>query len=127
MAIGLAAHVGGGSHGRILRRREDPSHLAEALLRVDEVRDARQDARRAVAELVLRNPVLAGEPGVEHAVGDVPRHFLRANQHAFDLGVVHGREVRPRADVEREAGAGEELHRRVLQRAFRDAEFEFHV
>jgi hypothetical protein len=25
-------------------------------------------------------------PGVEHAVGDVPRHLLRADQHALDLG-----------------------------------------
>ena len=79
-----------------------------------------------VASFVFGDPVLAGEPGVEHAVRDVARHLLRADQHALDLGIVDGREVRPRADVDVEAGAREQLHRRVLQRAFRDAELEFH-
>ena len=43
-------------------------------------------------ELVLGDPVLAGEAGVEDAVGDVARHLLRADQHALDLGIVDRRE-----------------------------------
>ena len=65
-------------------------------------------------------------PGVEDAVRDVARHLLRADQHAFDLGIVDGRKVRTRAHVDVEAGAREQLDGRVLQRAFRDAELEFH-
>ena len=85
-----------------------------------------EHAGRAVAGFVLGDPVLAGEAGVEHAVRDVARHLLRADQHALDLGIVDRREVRPRADVDVEAGAREQLDGRVLQRAFRDAEFQFH-
>ena len=59
-------------------------------------------------------------PGVEHAVRDVARHLLRANQHAVDLRIVDGREVRPRARVDVESRAREELDRRVLQRALRE-------
>src|SRR5262249_35967096 len=55
-------------------------------------------------------------------VGDVARHLLRADQHALDLRIVHGRKVRPRADVHREARTCKQLDRRVLQRAFRDAQ-----
>jgi hypothetical protein len=75
-----------------------------------------------VAPSVLGDPVEAGQPGVEHAVADVARHLLRADQHALDLGIVDRREVRARADVDVEAGAREQLNRRVLQRALRDAE-----
>jgi len=75
---------------------------------------------------VFGDPVGAGEARVEDAVRHVARHFLRANQHALDVGIVDRGEVRSRADVDIEAGAREELDRRVLQRAFRDAEFQFH-
>jgi hypothetical protein len=78
---------------RILRRGEHPAHLAEALLGVDQVRDAGEHAGRAVAELVLGDPVLAGETGVEYAVRDIARHLLRADQHALDVRVVDRREV----------------------------------
>ena len=43
------------------------------------------------------------------------------------ISIVDRGEVGPRADVQVEAGAREELHRRVLERAFGDAEFEFHM
>ena len=66
-------------------RRQHPAHLAEALLRVDQVGDAGQRVLRRAAELVFANPVLAGEAGVEHAVADVARHLLRADQHALEL------------------------------------------
>src|SRR5215208_2229836 len=75
---------------------------------------------------MLGNPVLPGEPRVEHAVRDVPRHFLRADQHALDLGIVDRREVRTRADVDVEPRSGEQLHRRILEGSFGYAEFQFH-
>ena len=105
-------------------RREHPADLAEALLRVDEIGDRHERRRRGEAALVLGDPVLAGEPAVEHAVGHVARHFLRANQHALDLGIVDRRKVRARADVDREPGAREELHGRVLQRSLRKTQLE---
>jgi hypothetical protein len=73
---------------------------------------------------VLGNPVLARQARIENAVAHVARHLLRAYQHAVDLRIVDCREIRPRARVDVEAGAGEELNRRVLQRTFRDTEAE---
>ncbi len=69
----------------VFRRREHPAHFAEALLRIDQIGDRHEGGRRGEAALVFRDPVLTGEAAVEHAVRDVPRHFLRANQHAFDF------------------------------------------
>ena len=69
--------------------RDTPPDLAEALLRVDEIGDRLDDPRRR-AELVLGNPVLTREAGIEHAIRDVTRHLLRADQHALDLGIVDG-------------------------------------
>ena len=37
---------------------------------------------------VLLDPVAAGEAGVEDAVFDVAGHFLGADEHALDFGVV---------------------------------------
>src|SRR5262249_7449097 len=102
-------------------------HLAEALFRVDQIGNALDDAGAAVTGFVLGDPVLTGQPGVEHAVRDVARHLLRADQHAFDLAVVYRRKVRARADVDVEAGAREQLDRRVLQRALGDAELQPHA
>src|SRR5213075_1985181 len=59
-------------------------------------------------------------------LADVARHLLRADQHALDLGIVDRRKVRPRADVDVEAGAREQLDGRVLQRPFRNAEAKLH-
>ena len=75
---------------------------------------------------MLGDPVLPGEPGVEHAVGDVARHLLRADQHALDLGVVDRRKVRSRIDAQDVAGALKQLDRRVLQRSLRNAEPQLH-
>src|SRR4029450_2950216 len=61
-------------------------------------------------------PCLSGQSRVEAAVRDVARHFLGADQHARDFGVVDGGEVGPGADVHVEAGAREQLNRRILQR-----------
>ena len=77
-------------------------------------------------ELMLGDPVHAGQPGVEHAVGDVACHFLRADQHALDLGIVNGRKIRPCADENVESGALEQLHRRRFERALGNAEPQLH-
>jgi hypothetical protein len=41
------------------------------------------------------NPVLAGQPRVDDAVGHVPRHLLRPDEQALDFGIVDRRIVRP--------------------------------
>ena len=51
--------------------------------------------------LILHHPVEPGQAGVEHAVLDVARHLLRADQHAFDLRIVDAGEIRPAADGDR--------------------------
>jgi hypothetical protein len=76
---------------------------------------------------VLRDPVLAGQARIEDPVGYIAGHFLRSDQHAVDLGIVDGREVRPRARVDVEPGAGEQLDRRILQRPLGDSELEYLV
>src|SRR5262245_60131998 len=124
---GLAVEILWRPDGGVFRRGEYPSHLAEALLGVDQIRDARDYAGPAVAGFVLGNPVLSRQPRVEYAVRHVARHFLGANQHARDLRVVDGGEVGPGADVDVEAGAREQLNRRVLQGAFRYPQFQLHL
>ena len=111
---------------RVLRRGQHPLHLAETLLRVDQIADARERRLFRMADLVLGDPVLAGQAGVEHAVGDVARHLLRADQHALDLRIVDRRKVRSRIDAQDVAGALEQLDRRVLQRSLRNAQPQFH-
>ena len=103
----------------VLGRRQHPADFAEALLRVNQIGDRHERRRRGQAALVLGDPVLPREAAVEHAVGDVACHLLRANQHALDLGIVDGRKIRPRAHVDGEPRAREQLHGRVLQRSFR--------
>ena len=75
---------------------------------------------------VLLHPVAAGEAGVENAVFDVARHFLRADQHALDFGIVDAGEVGAAAGGDLEAGAAEQIDGGVLQAAFGNAEFELH-
>jgi hypothetical protein len=122
----LAVEIGHGLERRIFRRRQHPLHLAEALLGVDQVANARQRRLVGVTDLMFGNPVLAGEAGVEHAVSDVARHFLRADQHALDLHVVDRRKIRSRVDPHLVAGALEQLDRRILQRSLRNSQFQFH-
>ena len=98
---------------------EHPAHLAAALLGIGERGDAGD------VEAALDHPVDAGEAGVEHAVIDVARHLLRANQHALDLGVVDGGKVGAAVGVDVPAGALEESDGCILQAAFGDAESEF--
>jgi hypothetical protein len=65
-------------------------------------------------------------PASEHAVGDIARHFLRADQHALDLRIVDRRKVRSRVDAQDVAGALKQLDRRVLQRSLRNAQSQLH-
>jgi len=54
--------------------------------------------------LGFQNPVQSGQAGVERAVGDVGRHFLRAHQRAADFGVVDGGEIVPAMGTNGPAG-----------------------
>jgi hypothetical protein len=78
------------------------------------------------AVAVLGDPVEAGEAGVEHALADIARHFLRANQHALDLGVVDRGKYDACVDVDVESGAREQLNRRILERALGKTQLQLH-
>ena len=67
---------------------ENPANFAETLLSIDQVGycdDVGAD---------FGDPVETGEAGIENAVLDVARHFLSTDEHALNVGVVDGREVR---------------------------------
>ena len=108
--------VEGGGFGH----RQHPAHFAEALLGVDQVGDGDD------VGLVLLDPVAAGEAGVEDAVFDVARHFLRADEHALDFGIVDGGEIGAAAGGDLESGAAEQIDGGVFQAAFGNAELELH-
>ena len=110
---GVEAAAGG--HG------QHPADFAEALLGVDEV--GHGDNLR----FIFRDPIQAGEARVEDAVFDVARHFLGADEHALDIGIVDGREVGAAAGGDVKAGAAEQIDGRVFQAAFGNAEFQFHA
>jgi len=78
--------------------REDPLVRAHSLLGIDEVRDLDHIG------LALLDPVKAGEARVEDAVGDVAGHFLGAQEHGPDLGVVEVRRILALIDGDLEAG-----------------------
>ena len=99
---------------------EHPSHFAEALLGVDQVGD------RLDLGFALLDPIASGQSGVEDAVVDIASHLLRADQHAFDLRIVDGREVGAAAGGDVEAGPAEQIDGRVLQTALGNAEPQFH-
>jgi hypothetical protein len=80
----------------------------------------------ATGRRVLGDPVLSGQPGVNHAVGNVARHFLRPDEHAVDLAVVNRGVVGARIDVDVEPGAREQLDRGVLKRSLGQTEFQRH-
>src|SRR5262249_37149898 len=75
---------------------------------------------------VFGNPIEPRQSRIEHAFADVPRHLLRADQHAFDFRIVDRGEIRTRADIDVEPRAREQLHGRILQRALGDAEPKLH-
>ena len=107
-------------NGDDFRHGQHPAHFAEALLGVDQVGDGLD------LGFALLHPVAAGEAGVQNAVLDVARHLLRADQHAFDLGIVDGREIRAAAGGDVVAGAAEQIDGGVLQAALGNAELQLH-
>jgi hypothetical protein len=117
----LAFEIFHAAEGRCFGDGEHPANFAEALLGVDEIGDGDD------VGLVFLDPVAAGESGVEDAVFHVAGHFLRADEHAFDGGVVDGGEIGAAAGGDGEAGAAEEVDGGVLEAAFGDAELEFHT
>ena len=58
---------------------------------------------------------MPGDAGVEHALLDVARHLLGADQDALDLGIVDVRVVGALRDAQLEARLREEPLRRLLQ------------
>ena len=116
----LAVEIVHGAEGRGLGDGQHPAHFAEALLGVDQVGDGDD------VGLVLLDPIAAGEAGVENAVFDVARHFLGADEHALDFGIVDGGEIGAAAGGDLEAGAAEEIDGGVFEAAFGNAEFELH-
>ena len=57
---------------------------------------------------------------------DVARHLLRANQHALDLRIAGGSEIRARVDVDLQARLREQLQRGLLQTAFGNSDAHLH-
>src|SRR5262249_14243304 len=74
--------------------------------------------------VVLQHPVVAGQAAVERAVLHVARHLLGADQGAVDLRVVDVGVVAAAGEGDLVAGLGEQLRRRLLEAAGRDAEFQ---
>src|SRR6185503_20603186 len=111
---------------RFFGRCQDPANSAVALFRVNQIDDRLDHSRTPRAEFVLRNPVQAGQAGVQNTVGNVARHLLRPDEHAFDLRIVDGGEVRARIQTNLKSGPVEQLNGRVLQRSLRYAQLEFH-
>ena len=116
----LAAQVVHGTEGRGLGHGQHPAHFAETLLGVDQVGDGDHIG------LVLVDPVAPGETGIENAVFDVARHFLRTDEHALDLRIVDAGEIGAAGGGDLESGAAEEIDGGVFQAAFGNAEFELH-
>jgi len=63
---------------------------------------------------------------VEHAVFDVARHFLSANEHAVNLGISRACEVGAAVSEDGKSGAREQLQRGLLQTTFRNTKLNLH-
>ena len=99
---------------------QHPAHFAETLLGVNQVGDC-FDMR-----FVLFHPVAAGEARIQNPVLHIPRHFLRANQHALDFGIVDRRKIRAAAGRDIETGFTEKIDSGVFQAAFRECRVQLH-
>ena len=91
---------------------EHPAHLAEGLLGVNQV------SHFDDVGFVFQDPILAGQSGIQDAILDVARHFLRADQHALDFVIVDGGKIGARADIDFVARAAKKLQRGFLQASF---------
>ena len=76
--------------------------------------------------VALFHPVAAGEARVEDAVLHVTRHLLRADEHAFDVGIVDGGKIRAAAGGDDIPGAAEQVDGGDLQAALGNAELQLH-
>ena len=101
---------------RVLLGRHHPAHRAVIGPRRAQVGDFRH------VEVVLQDPVEAGDGAVDDALADVAGHLLRPDQDALDLRVVDVGVVGAAGDAQVVAGAYEQLLRGFLQAAFGYAE-----
>jgi len=105
----LAGEVLDPLEGGVGRHGQDPLARPTGLLGVDELRDRHQ------VGAAVQVPVVAGDSGVEHALGDVARDLLRPDQHRGDLGVVDRGVVGTPRDRHVVASALEQAHGRLLE------------
>src|ERR1700682_1317520 len=75
-------------------------------------------------DVVLDDPVAAGDSRVERAVGDIPRHLLRTQDAATELRIVDARDIRARADRDAPSRLAHQLDRLSLEAALGDSEFQ---
>ncbi len=120
VAMILPSQVLHGAERRRLRHGQHPAHFAEALLGVNQIGDGLH------FRLALFHPIAAGQAGVENAVLHVARHFLRADQHALDFGIVDRGKIRAAAGGDVEARAAEQIDGGVFQAALGNAELQLH-
>jgi hypothetical protein len=107
--------------GRRVRNGEHPADAAEALFRIHQVADG------VDLGFALNDPVVAGEAEVQGAVLHVACHLLGADQHAFDVRVVDGREIGSRRRGDLETGASEKVDRGAFEAALWQSEFDSHA
>src|SRR6185312_5016415 len=105
---------------RVLRDRQHPTHLAQALLGVNQL------CRSDHLQSAFHHPVSPRQTTVEHTVVHVAGHLLCSNQHALNFGIVGGGKVRPAAGVDVESGTLEQRQSRFLQAAFGNAYAQLH-
>ena len=74
---------------------------------------------------VFADPVVSGESAVEDALFHIAGHFLRADEHTFDFGIVNRGEIRTGVDRDLITGFGEHIGCRLFQTAFRKSEHQF--
>jgi hypothetical protein len=75
---------------------------------------------------VFLHPIAARQAGIENSILDVTGHLLGSNQHAFDLRVIHRREVGAAACCDVEARPPKQIDCCVLQAALRNSELKLH-
>ena len=98
---------------RFFGHRQHPADLAQSLLRVEEV------GHLTHVRPIFQNPIAPCQAGIQDSVFDVARHLLGADQHALDLLVVNGGEVRAGVHGDLVSRTAKELERGFLQATLR--------
>src|SRR5882757_5664930 len=106
---------------RLLKRRvlwhcKHPLHLLPALLGVSKTRHVLH------VRLVLQNPVIPSQSGIERTMLNVPRHLLCPHQHALNLRVIDGREVASPIREDPPTRSFKQRNRCILQAALRNSQ-----